>query len=99
MIANSLLFFLQKEMFASKMPDGSSGGGGIPPPVVAPAHPGGAFRAEPAPPRAHRDPNQDFQEPPRERKVSESSGGPAGKSKWMSAFKSIKGKKDPEEDR
>ena len=89
--------FLQKEMFASKMPDGSSGGGGIPPPVAAP---GGAFRAEPAPPRAHRDPNQDFQEPPgRERKLSETSSGPAGKSKWMSAFKSIKGKKEPADDR
>ena len=85
-------------MFASKMPDGSSGGGGIPPPVAA--APGGAFRAEPAPPRVQRlDPNQDFQEPPRERKVSESSSGPAGKSKWMSAFKSIKGKKEPADDR
>ena len=85
-------------MFASKMPDGSSGGGVIPPPVAA--APGGAFRAEPAPPRAHRDPNQDFQEPPgRERKLSETSSGPAGKSKWMSAFKSIKGKKEPADDR
>ena len=83
-------------MFASKV-DGSSGGGNIP--STAPAHVGGGFRADPAPPREHR---ESLQEPDmRERKLSNSSAANSAagsKSKWMTAFKGIKGKKDPADD-
>ena len=100
-----MLFFLQKEMFASKV-DGSSGGGSLPAGnSSASSHVGGSYSSGPAPPREPREVTnrEALVEPPRERKLSNSSAGnnsaAGSKSKWMTAFKGIKGKKNPEDER
>merc|ERR1719225_1084322 len=82
----------QKEMFAAKV-DGVSGNG-TGPPVI-----GGSYNSGPNP-AANREPPGVSLEPPggvRERKLSSGSGGAntvGMKSKWVKAFKSIKGGKE-----
>ena len=87
-----MLLSLQKEMFAAKV-DGASGNGSGPPVI------GGSYNSGPNPAANREQPGAGL-EPPggmRERKLSSGSGGQnqvGMKSKWVKAFKSIKGGKE-----
>ena len=89
-------------MFASKV---DSGGAPPPPPPLGGSYNSGSNRNSEI---LHRETtgngSSSLQEPVRDRKLSSGSAGndsaaPANKSKWMTAFKSIKSKKEPDADR